>query len=94
MVAKCGLFDSKLPHNNPAVLLFYPWKMSIPTGAVWCCCCCSYKQVFSEGEFGLVWLAEPPPYRKKKKEKKKPPNKMDFSFVPKEEKNKKLKIKN
>jgi hypothetical protein len=85
MVAKLWSFDSKLPHNksNPAVLLFiHPWKMSIPM--FWCC---SNKEVFSDGEFGLG-------DHLLNTQKKKAPNKMDFSFVPKQEKNKINKINN
>jgi hypothetical protein len=74
-----GLFDSKLPHNksNPA-----QWKMSIPhrSELFWCC---SNKEVFLRWGvwFGVITSSTP-------KKKKHPPNKMDFSFVPKQEKNK------
>jgi hypothetical protein len=72
---KVWSFDSKLAPSQQSIQLFcfYPWKMLIPTGAVWCRSC-------KEGEFG--WLIT------SSTAKKKHPNKMDFSFVPKEEKNK------
>jgi len=46
MVAKFGLLTAS-SLTTIQLFCFYPWKMPIPTGAVWCC---SYK----EGEFG--WL--------------------------------------
>ncbi len=93
MVANSGLFDSKLPHNNPAVLLFIHGKCPSPQelfGVV----VVHINKCSQKGS--LVWLVDHLLYSKKKKKKKKekkPPNKMDFSFFPKEEKNKKIKIK-
>jgi hypothetical protein len=55
---KVWSLDSKLPHNNPAVLLFYPWKENVHPpqelfGVVVHINKCSQK-----GSFGLVWLAD------------------------------------
>ncbi len=76
-------WQQALPHNNPIQLFcFYPWKMSILTRAVWCC---SYKEVFSDGEFGWVITSSTP--------KKKPPKQDGFFLCSKRRKKTKNQIK-